>query len=463
MASLGGVFGEGNTARQLLVWQVLAQVISNLAAPAFTELAKLSNSAAPVQPLDPVVAAQATARGHLSADDGRGYARQVGLDHPLFDIMTKVAQRAPDLSMAFELYRRKAIPLGSDDPAERSLRGALTDAGIPDAWHAAVTELAVAVPDQSQVLTAWLTGQITPAEAHERLLKAGMAPDWIESAYNAEGQAPTPTQALDLLNRGIIPEFGSGPGVVSYEQAFLEGPWRNKWLRAFLALREYLPPPRTVTAMYHAGQLDHAKAAELLRKYGLAADLAEAYLSKASSAHTATEKHLAKSEVTALFADKLMTREQAVKALEALKYATHDANLILDLVAAKEQASQTNQAVTRVRALYTAGKLTDSDAANLLHQLGVAATQTSAVIATWRLTKTHTTRLLTAAQVEGAWHYGVIDTRSAMTLLQGMGYDEFDAWVALSVRNHAPLSDYPRPASPFPAPKGPAPHTQTGA
>jgi hypothetical protein len=463
VAGLGGVFGEGSTARQLLVWQVLAQVIANLAAPAFTELAKLSNSAAPVMPLDVGVAAAAAARGHLSTDDARGYARQTGFDHPLVDIMTKVAQRAPDLSMAFELHRRKAIPVGTADGGEVSLRGALTDAGIPAAWHDKVAELAVAVPDQSQVLTAWLTGQIEAAEATDRLKRAGMDPEWIPKAYAAEGEAPTPTQALELLNRGIIPERGHGIGVVSYEQAFLEGPWRNKWLSAFLELRNYLPPPRTVTAMYHGGQLSHALAAELLRKQGLSASLAEAYLSKAASAHTATEKHLAKSEITALFADKLMTRDQALAALVAIKYTEHDAHLILDLVAAKAKASQTNQAVSRVRALYSAGKLDDREAAALLRQLGVDAAQVTAVIATWRLTQSHQTRLLTAAQVEGAWHYGVIDTHSAMTLLQGMGYDEFDAWVALSVRNHGPLTDYPRPSSPFPPPKGPAPHTQTGA
>lgn len=447
------MFGEGSTARQLLVWQVLAQVISSLAAPAFTELSKLSNSAAPVMPLDPGVAAQAAARGHVSVDDARGYARQSGIDHPLLDIMTKVAQRSPDLSMAFELKRRRKIGMGSNDGGDVSLRGALTDAGIPDAWHDLVAELAVSVPDQSQVLTAWLTGQIDKAEAVERLKLAGMDPDWIDKAYAAEGQAPTPSQALELLNRGVIPEGGHGLGVVSYEQAFLEGPWRNKWLPSFLELRHYLPPPRTVTAMYHGGQLDHATAAELLRKQGLSATLAEAYLSKSASAHTATEKHLAKSEITALFADHLMTRDQAVKALEAIKYTTHDANLILDLVAAKTKASQTNQAVSRVRALYMAGKLTDAEAANLLHQLGVDARQSPAVIAQWRLTQTHQTKTLTAAQIEAAHHYGILDTRSAMTLLQGLGYDEFDAWVALSVHNHAPLPDYPRPASPFPAPK----------
>jgi hypothetical protein len=54
-----------------------------------------------------------------------------------------------------------------------------------------------------------------------------------------------------MANRGIIPWSGSGPRSTSFEQAFLEGPWRNKWLGPFRKAAEYFPPPRTITAMYN--------------------------------------------------------------------------------------------------------------------------------------------------------------------------------------------------------------------
>jgi len=169
MAGLGDVFGEGSTARQLLVWQVLAQVIGSLASPAFTELTKLANNTAPLAPLDPATAAQAGARHLISTADAAGHIQDSGLDTDLAAIMMAVAQHAPDLSMAFELFRRRAIPEGSADPREVSLRGVLTDSGIPPAWHDAVVSLAVSIPDQAQVLNAWLEGQIGEAEARERL------------------------------------------------------------------------------------------------------------------------------------------------------------------------------------------------------------------------------------------------------------------------------------------------------
>jgi hypothetical protein len=453
MASLGGVFGEGSTARQLLVWQVLAQVIGALAAPGFTELTKLSNSATPVMPLDPGLAASAVARGLADHGAMAAQARDSGFNGELFDVMAKLAARAPDLSAAFEAHRRKLIPDGPADGEAVSLRGALADAGIPERWHDALAELAISIPTQAEVLNAWLEGQIPEGEARHRLLQAGMDPSWIDSAYNANGQAPTPTQALELANRGIIPWEGEGPHAVTFRQAFLEGPWRNKWEPVFRALGEYLPPPRTITAMYHAGSLDHGRAAELLSKQGLAPDLVEAYLAKAASTKTATEHHLAKSEVTAAYADGIMTKAEALKALAALRYSEHDARLVLQLVDLRVKTAQLTQGTTRVRTLYQAGKLTTAEAEHLLGQLGVDATQAKAAVAAWHLTVQHTTRTLSPGQIEAAVYYELLSAADGIGMLRQLGYDEADAWLSIAIRLHGATGLPPRPPSLPPAPK----------
>jgi len=410
-------------------------------------------SGAPILPIGAPEAAELVARGLTNDGDGQDIANDNGIGEDGFHKLVKLAQHAPALSYAFELFRRGEIGLGGDDPEQVSLRGAMTDAGIPDSWHAQLAKLAVSIPTPAEIMNALLEGQITRGEAERRWKEAGGDPTWFQAAFDSGGEAPTPTQALELLNRGIIPERGAGPGVVSYEQAFLEGPWRNKWLNSFLALREYLPPPRTVTAMYHAGELTHDRAAELLRKQGLAADLVTAYLSKASSTHTATEKHLAKGEITKAYADGIMTKAEARAALVALKYSEHDADLILELVDVHTKTSQLNAATNRVRAQYESGKITDAEAEKLLGELGVDGKQAKGTVAIWRLTVSHKTRELSPGQIESARYYEIIDSKSAVALLMALGYDEFDAWVALSVRLHGPLSDYPRPASPYPAPK----------
>lgn len=461
MAGLGDAFGEGSTARQLLVWQVLAQVIGALAAPGFTELAKLSNQAAPVMPLDANVAANAAARGLMSQGEAQGFANDSGFGSEVLGVMTKVASHAPELSAAFEAHRRGLIPEGSGDGAEVSLRGALADAGIPARWHDVMSKLAVSIPTQAEVLNAWLEGQIPEGEARHRLLEAGMDPSWIQAAYDANGQAPTPVQALELANRGLIPWEGTGPGAVSYRQAFLEGPWRNKWEPVFRALGEYLPPPRTVTAMYHQNQISHALAAELLAKQGLRPELVAAYLAQGHSATTATERHLAKTEITQAYGDGLLTKAQATKGLEALRYSGHDAAIILQLVDVKVRTSQLNNGVTRVRSLYEQDKLTDTQARELLHQLGMDAPTATAVVRTWHLTVSTRTKELSAAQIEAAVHYELLSPADGIARLVRMGYDAGDAWLAIAVRQHGAAGLPPRPTSLPPAPAQPgAPTTR---
>jgi hypothetical protein len=290
-----------------------------------------------------------------------------------------------------------------------------------------------------------LEGQITEDEARERYLKAGGDPTWFKTSYNANGQAPTPNEALELLNRGIIAEHGTGPESTSYEQAFLEGPWRNKWLKPFLALREYLPPPRTVTAMFHAGQLDHDRAAELLTKQGLAPDLIQAYLSPGHTSATTADRALTKSDILDAYADGLMTKDQTIKALENIRFSAHDAELIVQLQDARTVARQVNAGVTRTRTLFLAGKISRDDARRALIALGISDQQAVSMLATWSISTSVPVRTLTESQITAAHHYSLMTTTDALAALVALGYDDLDAWLLLSIRNHGPLADAPRP------------------
>lgn len=453
VAGLGDIFGKGSIAEQMLVWGVLNQVIQALAQPGFTALANEANSVFPEAPLPVGAAADAAARNITDTGAGADQAAKSGLSPDLFAILVRAAQRAPDLSTVAEAYRRQLIGAGGDDPTGVGVVNALTDMGIRADWHDVIQKLFTQIPTVAEVMNAWLEGQITEDEARTRYLEAGGDPTWFQTSYNANGEAPTPVELLELLNRGIIAQSGTGPAATSYEQGFLEGPWRNKWLGPMIALREYYPPPRTVTAMFHAGQLTHDQAAGYLAKQGLTPDLIAAYLSPKSTAATATEKHLAKADLLALYGDGLMAAVDTEKGLVSLGYTQSDAAALVRLSDYKATSAQLKAGVTRVRTLFEAGKLSSADARGLLVKLGVTAEQAQSVVETWALTASQTVKTLTAAQIESAWYYNILDTDSALALLQQLGYDAFDAYVALSVKNKGPLPGVARPASPYPAPK----------
>ncbi len=427
MPSFSDFIGKaGGSAEQLFLWGVLSQVVQALTGPYMAALAQAMLTEDPNTPLSPAEAAGLVARGLITADHGAGSAAKAGVAASVFTDMVKAASSAPDLGTLVAAMQRRLIPAGSDDPEQLSLYGGLTDAGIRPEWHDVIAKLTVQIPTGPEVMNAWLEGQIGRDEAHRRWLESGSDPTWFQTAYDANGEAPTPVQALELLNRGIIPLHGTGPGATSYEQAFLE----------------------TVTAMFHGGQLTHDQAATLLMKQGLSQELATAYLAPAhTSTATATEKHLAKTDVLTLYADKIMPRAAAVKALVSLKYTAADAGLLLDLVDLRQTTAQLRAGVTRVRALYQSQKIDAAGATAALHELGITHADAVTLIDTWRITQSHTVKILTPSQIENAVYYDLITETEGMARLMTEGYDEADAWLALSVRLHSPLKTVPRPAA----------------
>lgn len=457
MPGFGDFLGRaGSAGEQLFIWGVLSTVVSAAMTPYVNALQQAQLERDPNTPLSPEAAADLVARHLIDQAAGADQAVKAGIDSGAFARMVKAASRGPDLGTLVTAYQRGLIARGGPDGEQLSLFGGLADTGLREDWLPVIEKLTTDVPTSQEVINAWLQGQLGEGEARRWLAKTGIDPDWIQTAYDATGEAPTPVQALTLANRGIIPWEGEGPAATSYRQAFLEGPWRNKWEKAFRALAEYLPPPRTVTAMYHAGQVDQATAADALKAYGLSDTWAQAYLKPGHTAtSTATEKHLAKTDILEAFRDKIMTRPAAVRALEALHYSASDANLLLDLSDLRETTAQLRAGVSRVRALFQGGKITAGQARDDLAQLGIGHAEAADLIDTWGITQATKVRDNTPAQVEAAMYYDIITEAEAMSRLIAMGYDEAEAWLALAVRIHGPLKTIPRPAGLGPVPPRP--------
>lgn len=444
---LGGLFSNaGSAAGQLFIWNVLGAVVGALMLPVVQDLQQGALSADSNTPITPDVMAGMVARSIQTLTQGQGEANKSGVSADRFDLAVSAAQSPIPLSMALDAFNRGLIGQGSPDVTTASLDGALADAGLRPQWLPIVRQLAVQIPTVAEVMNAWLEGQITEDEARTRYLAAGGDPTWFQTSYDANGEAPTPDMLLELLNRGVIPQDGTGPASVSYQQGFLEGPWRNKWLAPMLALREYYPPPRTITAMYHDGQLSHDQALDYLIKQGLSTDLATAYLAPSKSATATTEKALAKTDILSLYTDGLMTRDKAAAALVALGYPPDEAELLLELQDFRERKTQLTAGVDRVRTLYQSDKLTKAQAVAELAALDVDGATASDLVDTWSVTTAVAVKGLTAAQTVDAWYYQLVTVQDAARMLETLGYDEIDAWLLLSIKAKGPVPGLPKPA-----------------
>lgn len=402
--------------------------------------------------LSPADAATAVIRGFLPQDQAAAEAAHTGMDAARFQTMIDLSGEAPAPGDLATAARRGIIPESGQGADSVSFEQGIREGNLKDKWSPIMRELAIQWPSPTDALNALLEGQITASEAQTLYQKFGGDPQYFQMLFNTAGTAPTPTQALELANRGIIPWDGTGPKSVSYHQAFLEGPWRNKWEPVFRALGEYLPPPRTVTAMFHDGQLSHDQAAQLLTKQGLTPDLVAAYLAPHGTSTAAAQRDLTRSDILALYSDRLTSRADTLKSLESIGYSAANAALIVELTDVRTSASQISVAVSRVRELFLAGKLSTADARAELVSLGVPTAQVGQIIDTWGLVGAASVKLLTAAQTVDAWYLTLISTDDAMSRLESLGYDTEDAGLLLAIKNKGPVPGLGQATVPPPGP-----------
>lgn len=446
MASLGGILGNP-VLGQLLLYNVVGQLIGAALVPYTTALTNELNQATPLAPLSPADMAEAVIRNVVSEATAAHEASFSGVNADRFAWLVALAGNAPDPTSLAVAQRRGLIDAATYDRGIRQGR-------LRDEWAQLVRELAVVQPAPGAMLAAFLEGQIGEAEARDRYAKLGGDPDYFDILFHTEGQAPTPVQAADMANRGLIPWTGSGPTSISFEQAFLEGPWRNKWLTPFREAAAYLPPPRTVTAMHREGSLSTAEATQLLEHSGLSPALAGAYLAASSKQKLAKPKELAESTVLALYRDRLIPRTEAATFIEALGYSAPEAEFILEVEDLRTSEAAMRAAVGRIHTLYIGHKIGAAEASGSLAALGVEAKQAAELLTIWGHERAANHRPLTPAQIEAAFEHGIIDQPTAQARLVELGMTPYDAWVALSVHHKAALPDEP-PGGSLPPGAGP--------
>lgn len=421
LGKLGGTVGFAG--QQVLIQAIAFGVgfaLSATLTPWFNDMTQAAWRLNPSNILTPEQLALAVLKGNMDQGPAAAEALSSGVTADRFQVMLDNTGEPLSPGELLTLWRRGKV---SDARLEEALR----QSRVRNEWLPELQELGVQWPSWSEFLDAYLEGQVSEAEARALYAKAGGDPELFELLFHTRGQAPTPTQALELLNRGIIGERGSGPDAVTYEQAFLEGPWRNKWLEVFLALREYVVPPRSVRPMVAAGAWTPQRGIEELAKSGVPEDTARAILEEALTGKLATERDLVKTDILAAYRDGLMEAGQATSSLEGLGYDADEAQLILAIEDHRWEESFRTALVSRFRALYTSGKITEDEAQAGLAKLGLAGKAAAKYLALWDAARETPYAALTESQVRAAAKAGVVDAAYYRTWLTDHGYTSDEA------------------------------------
>lgn len=439
---LSTLLGNANV-EQIFMWTVLSQIMGAVAAPALALIQQAMFAAEPDAVLSPAELASAVVRGFLPKDTAALGARYSGVDGGRFDTLVRLAGAALSPQALAEALRRGIIPYDSGDPDKPGFLQGVYQGSLRDMWAPVLQALALALPSPSDALNALLEGQTDEATAKDLYKKFGGDPQYFQLMYDTAGSAPTPNEAAVMANRGIIPWTGTGPDATTFEQAFLEGPWRNKWLGPYQKMSQYYPPPRTVTAMVREGSLTDEQGLALLKEQGLSDTLAGAYIVSAHTTATAKTKELAESTVVKLYTDQLVTSDDASKMLTAIGYSAKDAGFILAVADLQTTEANLRNAVSRIRSLFVGHKINVTTATNALNSLQVPSDQVQNIIGIWQLEASANVKIPSESQIVDAYKYSIIDQTTATSLLGELGYAPHDAWLLLSIRMHAPQPNEP--------------------
>lgn len=402
------------------------------------------------QVISPADAASASVRHFLDPGAAAAEAAKSGVSGELFATLTSLAADAPAPGQLAEALRRGLIPETGTGAGEVSFDQGIAEGRLGDKWTAMIKGLAPEWPSPADALRAALTGQVPPDQAAALYAQWGGDPQWFQIMLNTEGSAPTPLEATQMALRGIIPWTGTGPDATTYEQAFLEGPWRDKWEDPYKQLASRVPTESEITEFLRYGIIDKPTAANQLAALGITGDYATWVLDYAEAVSTFDFRGLTINTVMNALTASIITATEAKNILTQMHVSDQAADLLLSYTQMQRSLQQVTNAISHVGSLYTARKITPDTARASLSQLGLDATAANDIMATWDLEAAITVRTLTEAQIIDAWLYGIMTQDQATTELANIGYTPFDAWVLLSVRAKTALPGEP-PQGPPPA------------
>lgn len=450
-ADLGKLFGKGSVIEQILVWQILGQVLAAVMAPELQLLQNTVNELIQEVPINPATLADMVVRSVLSEAQAAHEARKSGIAPSDFDLLVRNTGEPPGLEFLLQAWRRGFIPPLGRDPFDTSVEQGVAESRIKDKWFPVIEKMAHVPVPAADAVDAVVKGQIDYAQGEEIANASGFDADAFRILFNTRGNPPSPLELAEFLRRGFIPLEGTGPDALSFQQGIYEGASKNKWWQLFSRLAEYIPPPRTVTAMVREGALTDQEALSLFKEAGLSQPLAEAYLHAAHHQKLQADKLLAKGDVEQLYRDQVISGDDAQKMLEALNYTAQESAFLLRLQDIKRAVTAINQAIGRVHTLYVNHKIDKAQAVAALGSLHVPSTQQDQLLASWDVERSANVKVLTSAEIAQAFHYQILDQPAAQAELEGIGYTPLDAWIILSVREHRPLPGQPAPG---PSPAG---------
>lgn len=435
MPSWGDLLGSGSVAEQLLIWGVLNQLLGDLFEPFLQLVTQKVLEANPVIVETPADLADMVVRGIKSQADAAAEALKSGINGQRFDDLVHLTGEPIGLEQGLEAVRRGYMPVADAGLDAPSLERLVRTGRVYNYWLPVIEKLAEVPITPGEAVNAALRGQAPLADMQAEAFASGVNAERFTILLDSAGRPPSPTELLEMVRRGEIPQRGVGPQELSLEQGIHEGDTKNKWFPIYQKLLEYRPPPRITITLYKSGAITAEQAQGYLQDAGLKPELAAAYIKSAAGERMEGTRQLQQGVVLELFQAQAIDQATAAGMLEVLGYTPAQAGFLLELYELRRETTALNKAITRVGTLYTNHRITRQAAEELLGNLKVVGAHRDQLMATWDLEAVSEVKLPTITEIGLALKNGGITADEAMAEALKLGYQPFDAYVAITAHS----------------------------
>lgn len=416
------------------------------------------------RPISPPDVATAVVRG-IGYGDASGVsipgwamteAAKSGLGTEAFTTMVGTTGMAPSLQLLFEMVRRGIIPEGALDGGGVTLVSGIQESDIKDKWIDYVSKLRYVQPSPIDFVAAAVQAQMPYAEAAKWATLVGLEPpgylngnpDWFKLLFDVHGRPPGPVEMGHAANRGIIPWKGTGPEMLSFEQAIAESDIKTKWTDILEQLAVYYPPNGEIRTLLLHGGIDGATAKALWEKNGVPAYLADAYLHLATIEQVTQDKALAKGDILSLVQEQALSDADALAMLGQIGYSGDNAVHLLEMAHFRYELDAIKAAVRKISQLYISRKINATQAQEGLQGIGMPALQISSLLTTLTHQRDAEVLVPTPSQVTSGIYYRLLTPEAGQAMLEGMGYDPWSAWFIICDRLHGAPKGFTEPPKP---------------
>lgn len=358
-------------------------------------------------------------RSIITDDELMAIARVNGYTDTDAHRFAELGGEPPSPDLLYTAYRRGFID-------EDRLRRGIVQGPIRNEWFDLLEKMQYRSMTPEQAASAVTQGHLDIARGEAIAKEYGLNPDDFSTIVETSGRPPGIDFAAEAYLRGFVTD-------AEWSAMFLESAIKNRYLPVLRQMRTRLVPQETARSLYAKGVGDLPWITKVLHDHGFSPDDAQRLIAAATVEKTQATRDLSLTAVRDLYAEQEITPTEAAQMLQQLGYDEQEAAWELALADLARVRTYRNAVITKVRAGYVKGLLTQPDAVTTLDGLKVPSARRDELLSLWDIERDTVTRDLTPAQLVSAARKGLMDPQVAQHRLIGQGYAADDAAVLLGI------------------------------